>query len=82
MIFKTTRKFNPVMKYSKMFIVTLFLITLSISCKKEETDDHPPVAREIARDRRHRRRGSHRRGRLEDHRRSADPINTNYHKGN
>jgi hypothetical protein len=39
MIFKTTRKFNPVMKYSKMFIVTLFLITLSISCKKEETDD-------------------------------------------
>jgi hypothetical protein len=27
------------MKYSKIFIATLFLITLSISCKKEETDD-------------------------------------------
>ena len=40
--------------------------------QEEEADDHARVAGEVARDRRRGRRGSDRRGGLEDHRRSAD----------
>ena len=40
--------------------------------EEEEADDHPRVAREVARDRRRGRRGSHRRGRLQDDRHAAD----------
>ena len=40
--------------------------------EEEEAGHHARLAREIARDRRRGRRGSHRRGGLEDHRRAAD----------